>query len=167
VSDSTRVAAIFQVGAPGKRGSDPHSRRAVSPSENSVDISLIGKSLPIPRIQPRRHFFFIILQHSRRQMYLCPRAHCAFHLSSLQAEHLYTPYPLGFVPCPPPLLRSPFLSPSTPHGVPLRLYFASHSTSSSFVPFPPACLIWRTGMPPGTQRRELKYIVILILLTPL
>lgn len=68
-------------------------------------------------------------------MYLCPRARCAFHLSSLQAEHLYTP--VGFAPAA-SFCLSPRISPA---AASLSLYFASHSTSSSFLPFPLACLI--------------------------
>lgn len=135
---------IFQIGASGKRGFELHFVVTHTHTDTiSVDISPISKSLPA--FYTRRHFFFIIFQHSRWQMYLCPRAHCAFHLSSLQAEHLYTSYPLGFAPFPSLLLWSHFLSPHTPPsapaGVPPRLYFATHSTSSSFVSFPPACLI--------------------------
>lgn len=96
------------------RSLPPHSLPFHIVAENSVDISPIGSLSPISLSTPPTSsslFFFIIFQHSRRQMYLCPRARCAFHLSSLQAEHLYTP--LGFAPaasfCFPsyPFLRRP------------------------------------------------------------
>lgn len=99
-------------------------------------------------------------------MYLYPRAHCAFHLSAGEALIHSVPSRLRPFPAAPALV--PFLSPGTPHGVPLRLYFAVILDSLVFRLLP-ACLshLRGTEMPPGTQRRELKYIVILILLTPL
>lgn len=39
-------------------------------------------------IFPFLHFYMFCTTFARKCM--CPRAHCAFHLSSLQAEHLYT-----------------------------------------------------------------------------
>lgn len=76
-------------------------------------------------------------------MYLCPRARYAFHLSSLQPEHLYTPYslslPFSFPPSPSSSLFSLFLAllrlpPSLPTLVIFFRSLWSLSFSLRFIP---------------------------------
>lgn len=99
-------------------------------------------------------------------MYLCPRAHYAFHLSAGGALIHSVPSRLRPFPAAPALV--PFFVPRHP---PRRSSAPLLRVTLDFLVFRPlpACLshLRGTGMPPGTQRRELKYIVILILLTPL
>lgn len=72
-------------------------------------------------------------------MYLCPRARYAFHLSSLQPEHLYTPYslslPFSFPPSPSSPLFSLFLALlRLPPSLPTLVIFFRSLWSLSFSP---------------------------------
>lgn len=118
-------------------------------------------------------FFFVpfrmILYHLCSKMYLCPRAHCAFHLLSLQQpKHLYT-QPLSILPGKKVLSCS---SLSVGRRTPLSYllvrtsFFAFRAQVNALLP-PTASL---TNALSHFARLEyfclqLKYIMILILLT--
>lgn len=140
MSDSARVVAIFQVGASEKRGVPPPflsplTRKFPWTFPLCRSVSLYSSS----RYPVLASLFFIIFQHSRWRMYLCPRARTAPFISRVSAGRaLIHSVPSRFRPPSPSCTYSPSKPPFIPwpSGPAASLYFASHSTSSSFVPFP-------------------------------
>lgn len=114
MSDSARVVAIFQVGASEKRGVPPPflsplTRKFPWTFPLCRSVSLYSSS----RYPVLASLFFIIFQHSRWQMYLCPRARTAPFISRVSAGRALihsVPSRFRLHPLPAPtLLRNPLL----------------------------------------------------------
>lgn len=207
MSDGAQVAAIFQVGAPGKRAPPPRVSAPLDPSVSWAKIpstfprsvnslswlsgtaSLpLALSLPSPLAWSPLFFHYFsafspanvsVSSSSLRLSSLVSAGGALIHSVPSRLRSPIRRYPLSSSPLlhaisNHPLSFSPLLSPGIPRGASLSpLLRVSHSTSSSFVspsavrPLSSLSLILGKRERPGTQLRELKYIVILILLTPL
>lgn len=170
MSDSTRVAAIFQVGAPGKRSPAPVLRiPTVTAEKIPQTFPLIGEPSPTLSSRPTSPFFHYFSAFSPANVSVSSSAlRLSSSVSAGRALIHSVPSQLRSSPLRAPLLRPPFCPPAPPAAS--SCPFTSRRTRLPRLSSPPRLLVSlaRDGnrREAGTQHRQLKYIVILILLTP-